>query len=106
MGRSFCCVASVGVFLAMASAAHATIGCSVISGVDGAVSVHLYQDPDTGSEVLREIPLSDLVLYPQEEFAPTQAEGWVWVRHDITQESIWQSGIYGWLRIENILDCG
>jgi len=70
------------------------------------VNVNLYSDPDDTSKVLRKIPLGDLVLYPQEDLAPTQAEGWVWVRHDLHQEAIWQSGIYGWVLVENISDCG
>lgn len=106
MGQNSYRAASVSVFLAMTSAAHATIGCSAVSNVAGAAGVNLYHGPDDASGIMREIPLGDIVQYPQADLAPTQAEGWVWVRHDITQEVIWQSGIYGWMRIENISDCG
>lgn len=106
MGRISYCAISIGILLAMASAAQATVGCAVVSDEVEAKSVKLYEAPDDGSAPLREVPLGDLVLYPDTELAPMQAQGWVWVRHDITQQAIWQSGIYGWMRVENIADCG
>ncbi|AVX04982.1 hypothetical protein MXMO3_02470 [Maritalea myrionectae] len=96
----------VCLFLAMPSAAHATEACAITSNIEGATGVTLYAAPDDTSQVIREIPLDDLVLYPNEELAPAQHEGWVWVRHDTTQEDIWQCGEYGWVRIENLTDCG
>lgn len=106
MGRSLYCVAGVSVFLAMTSVAQATIGCAVTSNAAGTENANLYFEPDDASGITREIPLGDLVQYPQQDLAPAQADGWVWVRHDITQEILWQSGIYGWMRVENISDCG
>lgn len=100
MKMSLFCAASIGVCLYMTSPALATVGCSVSAGAK------LYSDPDNTSKILREIPPSDLVLYPDEDLAPAKANGWVWVRHDLTQEAIWQSGIYGWMMVENISDCG
>jgi hypothetical protein len=107
MGQSLRCAASVGIFLAMTSAANATIGCAVTSSVVGAESANLYHGPDDASGIIREIPLGDIVQYPAQELAPVQVDDWIWVRHDITQEVIWNSGIYGWMRPENISDfCG
>ena len=94
------------VFLAIASTAQATVACSVVSDAENITSVSLFSEPDDASTRLRDMPLGDLVEYPQEELAPTQAEGWAWVRHDITQDVIWQTGMFGWIRIENIADCG
>jgi len=90
----------------MTSPALATVGCSVSSEAIASKSVSLYSDPVDTSKVIREIPLGDIVLYPQADLAPAQADGWVWVRHDISQEEIWQSGVYGWVMVENISDCG
>lgn len=28
------------------------------------------------------------------------------MRHDLTQDAIWQTGVYGWVMVENISDCG
>lgn len=106
MGRSRLYAASAGVFLVMTSAAQATIGCAVVANAVGAESASLYSDPDDASEILRKIPPGDIVQSAQADLAPAQAEGWIWVRHDITQETIWQSGIYGWMKAENISDCG
>lgn len=106
MGKWVYCAVGVCVFLTVTSAAHATIGCAVVSSQADADSVNLHSDPDDSSEILRKIPLDDIVLYPQSELAPAQADGWVWVRHDINQDAIWQKGIYGWLSVENISDCG
>lgn len=99
--------ASVSIFLAMTSAAHATVGCTITSRVAGIENVNLYYDPNDASEVKREIPLGDIVQYPAQDLAPVQADDWVWVRYDPTQEIIWNSGIYGSMRPENISDfCG
>lgn len=106
MVRNKFCILSAGLFFAMASAAQATVGCSVISDVAGVEYVDLYSEPDDSAAITREIPLGDLVLYPADDLAPQELEGWVWVRHDATQESIWQSGEYGWMKSENISDCG
>lgn len=106
MGRNSYCAASISVFLAMTSVANATIGCAVTTNAAGTESANLYFDPDDASGIMRVIPLGDIVQYPEQDLAPTQADGWVWVRHDITQETLWQSGIFGWMRVENITDCG
>lgn len=106
MGRSRYCAASVSVFLAMTSVAQATVGCAVTSGTAGTENANLHSDPDDASRIIREIPPGDIVQYPQQDLAPAQADGWVWVQHDITQEALWQSGIYGWLKVGNISDCG
>ena len=95
MGFNLSYVLSIAVFLAMTSSAQATVACSVLASAGGVESARLYSDPDAASEILRDIPLDDLVLYPDVERAPQQIEGWVWVRHDITQEAIWQAGLYG-----------
>lgn len=92
--------------VALASAAQATVACAVVSSVSGARGADMVSEPGEGSDVIREIPLGDLVLFPQQDLSPTEAEGWVWVQHDITQEDIWQSGIFGWMREENLSDCG
>lgn len=97
---------SLAVFLATASTAQATVACSVVSDTDDTNPIGLFSDPDPTAPRLREIPLGDLVEYPQEELAPTQAEGWAWVRHDITQDVIWQTGLFGWIQTSNIADCG
>lgn len=99
-------IASIGICLCLASPAFATVGCSVLSTTIGQDSVTLYSDPDDMSIVVREIPVGDLVLYPEADLAPAKADGWVWVRHDLTQLEIWQSGEFGWMKIENISECG
>ena len=99
-------IASIAVLLTTTFAAHATVGCTVISGEKGAAGVSLFAKPSDKAEVLHEIPLGDIVRWPDEDFAPTQAEGWAWVMHDITQETIWQNGTPGWLRVENMTLCG
>jgi hypothetical protein len=106
MGRSFFWAVSVFIFFSITSAAQATIACSVVSDEAEVESVNLYSDPDPTSGIVREIPVDDLVMYPESTLAPKQTEGWVWVRHDSTQEDIWQCGVYGWIKIENISDCG
>lgn len=94
----------------MASPAFATVGCSVSSASASTSatlkSVKLYSSPEDGSKVIREIPVGDIVLYPGEDLAPSQADGWAWVRHDFGQLDIWQSGKFGWMAVENISDCG
>lgn len=100
------CSASISIFLCMASPAFATVGCSVSSASATLESVKLYSSPEDGSEVIREIPVGDIVLYPSEDLAPAQADGWAWVRHDFGQLDIWQSGKFGWMAVENISDCG
>ena len=87
MGQSPRYATIVLIYFAVTSAAHATVACKVISSTAGAKNANLYSDPD---DVL----------------APIHADGWIWVRHDITQEDIWQSGIYGWMKPENTTDCG
>ncbi|MEJ8473446.1 hypothetical protein [Roseibium algae] len=106
MAQRFYCAASVSVLLAMTATANSTIACSIISNVQGAESIGLYRLADETSGIIRKIPLGDLVEYPAEDLAPTQAEGWAWVRHDINQDVIWQTGVYGWMKIESISDCG
>jgi hypothetical protein len=106
MKKAFHLVANILVFIALATSAHATVGCTIVSQTVGATTAPLFQDPDETSDILRDIPLGDIVRYPDSDFAPSQAEGWLWVRHDITQESIWQSGIFGWTKEENTSICG
>ena len=93
-------------FLAITSAAHASVACSAIPSADGTDRIYLYYDPSDISEIMREISQDDLVLYPDAEMAPKQVEGWVWMRYDDTQEDIWQGGVFGWVKVENIADCG
>ena len=62
--------------------------------------------PDDGAEILRAVPVNDLVLYPQQELAPEQVEGWAWVRHDPEQENIWQGGDRGWMQLVYMTTCG
>ncbi|MFD2204605.1 hypothetical protein [Kiloniella antarctica] len=107
IGQCLHYAARVSIFLAITSPAHATVGCMVKSNTAGAESANLYNAPDNTSETIREIPQGDIVLYPAQELAPVQTNDWVWVRHDITQEEIWNSGIYGWMKPENISEnCG
>ncbi len=99
--------ASISVFLAITSPTHATVGCKVIANKAEAENANLYHAPNETSEIIREIPLGDIVLYPAQELAPQQTNNWIWVRHDITQEEVWTSGIYGWMKPENISEfCG
>jgi hypothetical protein len=73
----------------------------------GATSESLFVEPNENSEVIREIPLGDIVQYPAQDLAPAQADDWIWVRHDVTQERIWSEGTYGWMKPESIMDvCG
>lgn len=104
--RRFYSALSACFFFALASAAQATEACAVIAVSADATGVSLYAIPDDTSEIIRDVPLDDLVLYPNEDLAPGQYEGWVWVRHDATQEDIWQCGEYGWMRLEHLTDCG
>ena len=92
------------VFLCISSPTFATVGCSASSSQSE--SVTLYSGPGETGTIIREIPLGDIVLLPDEDLAPAQADGWVWVRHDETQDAIWQSGVFGWLKAEAISDCG
>lgn len=92
--------------LGASHAAQATIGCQVVALDAKDASARLYQRPDDGSEVLRRVTLGDIVFYPDDSLAPDRVQGWAWVRHDISQEDIWQSGIYGWMRVETIDTCG
>lgn len=83
----------------------ATVACSVVPEV-GAEAVPMYSAPEMTSDIVRAVPIGDLVLYPQAELAPEQAVGWAWVRHDPTQDDIWQSGDYGWIPEEQLDLCG
>lgn len=106
MQHVLCLVVFLAVVVTTASTAQATIACSIVSHAQNKTSVSLFLEPDGTSVAIREVPVGDLVVYPQEELAPAQAEGWVWVRHDMTQETIWQTGMFGWVRSENIANCG
>lgn len=106
MKLSFYFATVVGLFLALTSAAHATIACSAIAVETSAKSARLYFEPDETSPVMRDVPLNDLVMYPDTDLAPTQAEGWAWVRHDISQADVWQDGLYGWMKLEDMSECG
>ncbi len=88
------------------TSAQATVGCEIVTGDKGSISVPLFQHPDETSDILGMIPIGDIVRWPDSDFAPTQAEGWTWVRHDPTQENIWQSGPHGWVRSETLANCG
>tara|TARA_R110000764_G_scaffold11553_2_gene34607 strand:- start:538 stop:858 length:321 start_codon:yes stop_codon:yes gene_type:complete len=90
----------------MSSPALASEACEVVATVAGAASVPLHAEPDQSSDLLHVVPVGDIVLYPQQDLAPARSESWLWVRHDSTQRDIWQSGIAGWLRVENVTDCG
>jgi len=85
--------------------ARASVACSVLAA-DGDQTAKLYVTPSLEAPLLREVPLDDLVLYPHADLAPTQAAGWAWVRHDLTQRDIWQSGDYGWVPEDLLADCG
>ncbi len=84
----------------------ATIACSVLNNEAGSDNVALFSSPDTASEILREIPVGDLVFYPDVSLAPARVDGWAWVRHDMSQTAIWQNGEYGWVAARNLSDCG
>ena len=100
-------VALFGVFaLALGGVeAQASVACSVLAADEDQVA-KLYEAPSLEAPLLREVPLDDLVLLPQADLAPIQAAGWVWVRHDPTQQDIWQSGDYGWVPEGLLADCG
>ncbi|WP_120497942.1 SH3 domain-containing protein [Kiloniella sp. EL199] len=98
---------SMSIFLATTSQAQATVGCTVIANTTEAENANLYLAPNETSEIIREIPQGDIVLYPDQELAPEQTDNWIWVRHDMTQKDIWTNGIYGWMKTENISEyCG
>ncbi|MEQ9693431.1 hypothetical protein [Shimia sp. SDUM112013] len=86
--------------------AEASVACTVLNNSVTETTVTLYAAPDAAAAPLRQVPSGDLVLYPQADLAPKQAAGWAWVRHDKTQRDIWQSGLYGWMPLENLTDCG
>ncbi|MEM7076374.1 MAG: hypothetical protein AAGA28_19685 [Pseudomonadota bacterium] len=90
------------------SIAAATVACAVTASAGDARTdrVPLYADPDAASQVIRDIAVGDLVFYPDASLAPSDAPGWVWVRHDVSQTGIWQSGEYGWLKRAHIEMCG
>lgn len=90
----------------MSTAAWATFGCEIVSGEKGATVVSLLEAPDLTSKPVSEVPLGDIVRYFNQELAPKQVEGWAWVRHDPEQMTFWQTGPFGWLREENLADCG
>lgn len=92
--------------LALSSGANATVACSVVSEKEGKSDVALYALPDGASEILHLVPVGDLVVYPQSDLAPSQAEGWAWIRYDPTQEDIWHSGTEGWMIETTLADCG
>lgn len=98
--------ASLCIMIAMGHAANATIGCQVVALDAKDASAGLYQAPDGSAPILSRIPLGDIVFYPDNDLAPRQAQGWVWVRHDSTQQDIWNNGVYGWMRVETIDICG
>ncbi|MDP2517535.1 hypothetical protein [Shimia thalassica] len=81
-------------------AAHAALACSVMK--DAA----LYELPTEQSAIIRIVPAQDLVQFPQQDLAPEQVEDWYWVKHDPTQEDIWQGGDPGWMQIAILNDCG
>ena len=85
--------------------AKASVACSVLA-TDGEKAAKLYLTPALESPLLREVPMGDLVLYPQADLAPSQADGWAWVRHDPSQKDIWQSGDFGWIPEDRLTDCG
>ena len=105
MGRIFWAALCVCGFGIAPSIVAATVACSVFATGKGA-SVDLLEQPEDMSTALRAVPAGDLVFFATQELAPTQKAGWIWVRHDKTQEDIWQAGIYGWMREENLIDCG
>jgi len=92
----------LSVLLFLPGVAHASIGCFVETSDAGAITVKLYEMPDTSSHVLREVPLGDAVHYLDLETAPEGPEGWAWVGHDITQKAMWPAGIQGWMKLENM----
>ena len=106
MKRRYAMFVIAGLFLALATGAHASIGCVAFTDEAGAESVNLYESPGDASRIIREIPLGDIVQYIDPSLGPIKAEGWVWVRHDITQDTIWQSGEFGWMKVDNTVDCG
>ncbi|WP_170476490.1 hypothetical protein [Ruegeria arenilitoris] len=87
-------------------AAGATVACTVSSNAAAVEVIDLFAFPVATSEVLRKIPVGDLVLFPDQSLAPAQAEGWTWVRHDKTQANIWQSGTFGWIAANSLTECG
>ncbi|MEP5759088.1 MAG: SH3 domain-containing protein [Litoreibacter sp.] len=92
----------LGFLLFLPCSVQASLGCFVETDNPDASSVNLYETPDLAALVLREVPLGDAVQYPDQNDAPTQSEGWIWVRHEITQEAMWPAGIEGWMKSENL----
>ncbi|MGR3616253.1 MAG: hypothetical protein ACU0BB_09440 [Paracoccaceae bacterium] len=92
--------------LGLTTSAMATVACTATAKDPGTQSIPLYALPDAASDVIRNVPVGDLMLYPQQELAPQQSEDWIWVRHDISQEDIWQGGEFGWVRPDNLTICG
>jgi len=80
----------------------ASLGCFVETDDPAVTSVNLYETPDIAANVLREVSLGDVVQYPDQDEAPSQSEGWVWVRHEITQTAMWPAGIEGWMKSDNL----
>lgn len=97
--------AAAALFLA-ASPAQATVACSAVALDAKSAGIPLFAAPSETAATLGQVPTGDLLLYPDPALAPNEAEGWAWVRHDPTQEDIWQSGQYGWVRTGNLADCG
>ena len=85
--------------------ASATVACSV-SGDAADGGAGLYRSADPAAKVIRTVPAGDLVFLPDESLAPALAEGWAWIRHDVTQSDIWNSGDYGWMKSESLAECG
>lgn len=92
--------------LGLATPAFATVGCTVTSPTDQTAPAALYSKPQSTAPILRTISPGDIVFLPQADLAPAQKDGWAWVRHDATQQDIWQSGIYGWLPATALSECG
>ena len=96
---------AAGVFTTLLpTAGHATFACTVVAVEGETGPVWLYSEPDKSSEQIRELPVGDLVNYPNTDFE--QKEGWVFVRHDPSQEDIWQGGDPGWVPRANVTTCG
>ena len=103
---NFARLAIAATFWGMGGVAFASVACEVVADAENPAGVPMFSEPDLTSDIVRTVPIGDLVGYPDADLAPQTAEGWTWVQHDETQRNVWQDGEYGWMWTKNLDLCG
>lgn len=100
-------IALTGLFVILLAAAGrpawATFGCPVIGGDDGFALLHA--EPSDEATVIRKVP--DEAMVSLIDYPPTPApDGWAAVKHDENGSDRWGIGTFGWMRRDDLGECG